>query len=104
MQTTRRPTGRLDTVVTSCMRSDSQDAAEQLTVKPYRAVRPFPEILLCVRLRLHRLVRHASRGRAVSVMARLWARDKEVREGTVDSTAAPRSVTLPPQISKDSSF
>ncbi len=90
MQTARRPTSRLNTVITSCMhsdsqdafrlpgcfqtprmRSDSQDAAEQLTVKPYRAVRPLPEILLCVRLRLHRLVRRASRGRAVSVMARL---------------------------------
>ena len=99
MQTARRPTSRLNTVITSCMhsdsqdafrlpdsqdafripgcfqtprmRSDSQDAPEQLTVKPYRAVRPLPEILLCVRLRLHRLVRRASRGRAVSVMARL---------------------------------
>ena len=60
--------------------------------------------LLCVRLRLQRLVRRASDGRAVSLMAALCAKDREVREGTVDSTAAPMSVILPPHISRDSSF
>lgn len=61
-------------------------------------------ILLCVRLRLQRLVRRAKDGRAVSLMATLCAKESEVRDGTVDSTAAPISVILPPQISRDSSF
>ena len=76
----------------------------ELTVRPYRAVRPGPVILQCVRLRLQRLVKRARDGSALSVMPTLWVRDNEVREGMVDRTAAPVSVTRPPQISRDSSF
>ena len=76
----------------------------ELTVSPYKAVKPGPVILQCVMFRLHRLVRPASDGSALSVMPTLWVKDSEVREGMVDRTAAPVSVTRPPHISKDSSF
>lgn len=77
---------------------------EASTVKPYRAVKPVAVILLWVRFRLHSCDKRAKCPRAASVMPTLCARDREVREGMREMTAAPTSVTRPPHTSKDSSF
>ena len=74
------------------------------TVKPYRAVKPLAVILLWVRFRLHSCDKRAKCPRAASVMPTLCARDREVREGMREMTAAPTSVTRPPHTSRDSSF
>ena len=76
----------------------------RLTLRGCKAVKAVPVILVWVRLRLHRLVRRPSRGRAASLMAALCANEREVSEGMTDRIATPTSVTLPPQISRDSSF
>lgn len=74
------------------------------TVKPYRAVKPLAVILLWVRFRLQSCDRRAKCPRAASVMPTLCAREREVREGMREMTAAPTSVTRPPHTSRDSSF